>query len=138
MTVDATAVGAAYQTRFATDVHTGLADTRKHGVGGTAGMRPHELLEAALATCLAITARMAIEQLGFADPTVAVRVWLDRSEVTTTVNYRLTPDHHLDDRQRRMVAEHLESSPLRRTLTLPLTFTEDRAADHHGQAHLPA
>ncbi|MFC6061039.1 OsmC family protein [Streptomyces ochraceiscleroticus] len=42
----------------------GLADTCKAGVGGSAGPRPHELLEAALTTCMTITARMALVDLG--------------------------------------------------------------------------
>lgn len=138
MTVDATGVGAASPAHFATDVHIGLADSRHDGVGRTAGMRPHELLEAALATGLAITARMAIEQLGFADPTVAVRVWPDRSEATTVVNQRLISDPRLDHRRRRAVAELRQSSPLWRTLTRTVDFAAEAPAAHlDGQLHLP-
>jgi uncharacterized OsmC-like protein len=83
VTVDARA---AYQTRVATGGHVGLAHSGEKGIGGTAGTRPHALREAALATCLAIRAHIAIAQVGIAEPTVGVRVWRDRSEATTVVN----------------------------------------------------
>jgi len=138
VTVEATALDTAYRTRFAAGGLTGLADTRKDGVGGTAGMRPHELLEAALATCMAITARMAIERMGIIEPKLGVRVWLDRSEAATVVNYGLAVDPRLDDLQRRALAECVERSRIRRTLTLPFAFAvHDLAADADGQAHLP-
>lgn len=114
MTVDTSALETAFRTRIAVGVHTGLADTRKGGVGGTAGLRPHELLEAADAACLAITARMAVAPTVIPNPQVVVRVWPDRSDATTVVNSRLTPDPRLDDHQHHAVAEHLERSPLRR------------------------
>jgi putative redox protein len=133
VTVDTSALETPFQTRIAVDVHAGLADTRKGGVGGTAGLRPHELLEAADAACLAITARMAVarmavEQMGIPNPPAVVRVSPDRSDATTVVNSRLTPDPRLDDHQHHAVAEHLGRSPLRRTLTLPIEFAE------HGPA----
>jgi putative redox protein len=46
----------------------------KLGVGGIGGFRPHELLEAALATCTTITARMALAERGLDDAGVGVRV----------------------------------------------------------------
>jgi uncharacterized OsmC-like protein len=139
VTAEATALKIPFQTRIAAGLHTGLADTRKRGVGGTAGPRPHELREAAAAACLAITARMVVEQLGIPNPQVAVRVWLDRSDATTVVNYRLTPAPRLDDHRRLAFAEQLERSPLRRTLTLTIEFAEHGAAAAPvGQAVPPA
>ena len=61
---EATALPAPYQVRFRVGQNAGLAGTVKHGAGGSAGLRPHELLEAALATCMTITARMALAELG--------------------------------------------------------------------------
>jgi hypothetical protein len=98
------------------------------GAGGTAARRPQELLEAADVAGLAITARMAVEQMGIQNPQVVVRVWLDRSDATTVVNSRLTPDPRLDDPEHHAVAEHLERSPLRRTVTLPIEFAEHSPA----------
>lgn len=59
MPIRAQAMPEPWRVRFTNGVHTATADTHKNGVGGGAGLRPHELLEAALASCMTITARMA-------------------------------------------------------------------------------
>ncbi len=125
MTVEAHALGVAYQTRFTAGDHTGLADTRKDNVGGSVGMRPHELLEAALATCMAITARMAMEEFGLAAPAVSVRVRLERSDRATIVRYGVTANPRLDDVRREVLANRLERSPVARTLRAPMVLVTD-------------
>jgi hypothetical protein len=73
--------------------------------------------------------------MGIPNPQVVVRVWPDRSDATTVVYSRLTADPCLDDHQHHAVAEHLERSPLRRTLTVPIEFAEHSpAAAPVGQA----
>src|SRR6185437_5638480 len=76
--IEATALPAAWQVSFRAGDNEGLADTVKNGAGGSAGMRPHELLEASLATCMTISARMTLSDLGIADGEVRVRVHLER------------------------------------------------------------
>jgi hypothetical protein len=58
---------------------------------GRTGMRPHELLEASLATCITISARMALADLGLAhgETRVRVRVHLEREESATRLRYEL-------------------------------------------------
>jgi putative redox protein len=65
------------------DSRSCLADTFKNGTGGSAGMRPHELLEASLATCMTISARMALADLGLpgGEASVRVRVRLERKQL---------------------------------------------------------
>ncbi|MDL4773383.1 MULTISPECIES: OsmC family protein [Thermomonosporaceae] len=53
-----------YQVQFRAGQNAGLADTVKDEVGGSVGLRPHELLEAALASCMTISARMELAELG--------------------------------------------------------------------------
>jgi len=127
VTVRAVGCDEPYRTRFTAGAHAGLADTRKGGVGGSAGWRPHELLEAALATCMTITARMAMEGLGVSDPRVAVSVRLERAPAATIVRYRLSLDPHLDDAQRAAVITRVERSPVVRTLQLPVAIADDDA-----------
>src|SRR5690349_18655376 len=62
--VEATSLPAAWQVGFRAGGNEGRADTVKDGTGGSAGMRPHEPLEASLATCMTISARMALADLG--------------------------------------------------------------------------
>ncbi len=128
MTVTATVLDEPYQTRFTARAHAGLADTHKGGVGGAAGMRPHELLEAALATCMAMTARMATEALGLADPRASVGVRLERCPTSTIIRYRLTVDPRLDDAQRAAVIARVERSPVIGTLRLPVAAADPAIA----------
>lgn len=72
--------------------NTGVADTVKNGVGGSAGLRPHELLEAAVASCMTISARRALAGLGAADARVGVRVHLEREEAVSRFRYELVLD----------------------------------------------
>lgn len=120
--VEATTLPVPYQVRFRAGENTGLADTVKEGVGGTAGMRPHELLEAALATCMTMSARMALAELGRTDVAVTVAVFLEREESSTRFRYHVTTDPALDDAAHRVVVERIERSPVRRTLSKTLSF----------------
>ncbi|GCD93518.1 OsmC family protein [Embleya hyalina] len=119
--IEATALPTPWQVRFRTDDNEGLADTLKAGVGGSAGMRPHELLEAALATCMAISARMALADLGIGDADVDVRVHLERGEAQTRFRYELVLDPALET-HREAVMERVERSPVRSTLSKRLIF----------------
>ncbi|QIS20052.1 OsmC family protein [Nocardia terpenica] len=119
--VEATSISAPWQVRFRAGGNKGTADTRKNGVGGSAGMRPHELLEAALASCMTISARMALVEAGAPDAEVRVRVELDRADGTTTFRYELDLDPEYEH-HRAAVMERVERSPVRTTLSKQLTF----------------
>lgn len=120
--VEARSMAAPYQTRFHAGEHSGRADTLKDGVGGTAGMRPHELLEAALASCLTITARMALDEPGVNGSEVTVRVELERTNSTSLFRYSVELDSGLDDDQRDAVLRRVERSPVRQTLSKEVRF----------------
>jgi putative redox protein len=120
--VEADTLATAYQTRFRAGANSGLADTLKDGAGGATGLPPHELLEAALAACLAITARIALDELG-ASATVRTHVSLDRTSSTSTFNYAVELDG-LDADQRLAVLERVERSPVRQTLSKALVFRD--------------
>ncbi len=120
--VEARADGPRYRTRYQARGHTGLADTRKGEAGGDTAPRPHELLEAALATCIAISAQMALDELGL-DGAAAARVSLERSPTASTFIYEVSLDPSLTAEQRRGVREQIEQSPVRRTLANPISFT---------------
>ncbi|MFE6691685.1 OsmC family protein [Streptomyces sp. NPDC057743] len=119
--IEAAALPTPWQVRFRAGDNEGLADTLKAGVGGTTGMRPHELLEASLATCLTISARMALAELGVVEAEVSVRVHLAREETATRFCYELSLDPELAA-HRPAVLERLARSPVRATLSKPLSF----------------
>ncbi|MDT3397774.1 OsmC family protein [Streptomyces sp. B1866] len=123
--IEATALPTPWQVRYRAGGHEGVADTRKAGLGGAAGPRPHDLLEAALATCMTMTARMALAvALPDADGDVgevSVRVSLDRSGPEARFRYELVLDPALE-RHRPLLAEYIANCPVRRTLSGPLAF----------------
>jgi putative redox protein len=116
-----TQVPAAWQVRFQAGDNEGRADTFKDATGGSAGMRPHELLEASLATCMTISARMALADLGITGGTVGMRVHLEREQSVTRFRYELILDPALEP-HRPAVTESIERSPVRSTLGKRLTF----------------
>jgi putative redox protein len=77
--VKTTSNTARYQTAVTNGRTETSADTVKEGVGGTAGFRPHEILEAALASCMNITVRLKADELGLAIAAVRTEVSLDRT-----------------------------------------------------------
>ena len=119
--IEATALPAAWQVRFRAGDQEGRADTVKDGTGGSARMRPHELLAASLATCTTISARMTLADLGAAHGEVRVRLHLAREESATRFRYELTLDPALEP-HRPAVTEHIERSPVRATLSKQLAF----------------
>jgi len=126
--VEATALPVPYQVRFRAGQNEGIADTMKAGVGGSVGPRPHELLEAALATCMTISARMALAELGLTDTQVVVTVSLEREEATTRFRYDVALEPAVEQTQRRFIMERIERSPVRQTLSKSLLFAP--ASDH--------
>ena len=119
--IEAVALSTPWQVRFRAGRHGGTADTAKRGVGGSAGLRPHELLEASLATCMNITARMALADLGVTDADVEVRVELRREESTTRFRYELVLPPELQ-KHRSALLERLTCSPVRSTLSKAVVF----------------
>ncbi|KAB2362959.1 OsmC family protein [Actinomadura montaniterrae] len=125
--VTARALPARYQVEYEAGPNTGRADTVKGGRGGTTAPRPHELLEAALASCITMTARMALDELGLPDVAVTARVGLDREETATRFRYRLAFDPPPPADARAAVLRRVERSPVRRTLSRPLSFVAEGA-----------
>lgn len=121
--IEATTLPAAWQVSFRAGDNEGLADTVKNGAGGSAGMRPHELLEASLATCMTISARMALADLGLpcGEASVSVRVHLEREESATRFRYELVLDPRLEP-HRPTIMNRIGRSPVRATLSKQLIF----------------
>lgn len=57
----ATSTGTPYRTTISAGGFEIVADTESRGVGGDTGMRPHDLLDGALASCIAMTVRIAAD-----------------------------------------------------------------------------
>jgi putative redox protein len=112
-----------YLTRFSNSKQTASADTTAEKGGGDLGFRPHELLEAALATCMNIHLRTYASNHGIELGEVHTTVTLDRSSPLEAVfNYSVQFSGQLDDEQREKLAEIAETCPVYRTLSKKLTF----------------
>lgn len=108
-------------TRYQTAVTNGRtetsADTVKEHVGGTAGFRPHELLEAALASCMNISVRLKADELGLALAAVRTEVSLDRTVPGKAVyRYSLQIDGQLTAEQRAILEEAASRGAVSQTL----------------------
>ena len=99
------------------------SDTTADKGGGNRGFRPHELLEAALASCMAMSLRMAAQQAGIPLGEVSVNVSLNRNGPSgPTFDYSVAFPATVAPADRATLLAALDSCPVRRTLSRPLHF----------------
>lgn len=77
--IESTSLEEPRQCRFSNGDVGQVADTSPEHGGSNAGIRPHELLEASLATCMNMTVRMVADREGFELEAVETTARLDRS-----------------------------------------------------------
>jgi putative redox protein len=94
--------------------------------GGTGqGFRPHELLEAALASCMNMHVRMYAAEHSLPLTAVFTTVTLDRGHPQETVfHYDITLEGPLTDAQRKQVLASALDCPVRKTLSRPMSFRD--------------
>lgn len=83
--IEANSKDTRYQTLFTNGKHSAISDTTRDKGGNESGFRPHDLLEAALASCINMTLRMYADQQGIPLSGVTTRVRLDRSNPEESV-----------------------------------------------------
>ena len=114
------------QVAFGNGQFTGLCDATPDKGGAGQGFRPHELLEAALGSCLVMimtkfAASHAIPLAG-----VAVTVTLDRSDPETAAYAcAITLEGDLTDDDRRRILRAARACPVRRTLGCKAVVVEE-------------
>ncbi len=112
-----------YCTRFSNGTHEALADTTADKGGSCGGFRPHDLLEAALATCVNMTMRMFADHHGIPLRGVETKVELDRAQPDEVVfRYAVTLDGELTAEQRDKLLYAAAACPVRRTLSKKIRF----------------
>jgi putative redox protein len=93
----------------------------KGGMGN--GFRPHELLEAALASCISITIRMIAKEKGIKVNSVETQVEVDKTQSDKSVfKYKITLDDNLNDIDREFFMNIIDSCAVKQTLTKQLMF----------------
>lgn len=97
-----------------------VSDTCKNGIGGDAGMRPHELLESALAACVCISIDMAAQRTGANLPPFTVDVAVERLDHKTNFAVEVQFDGAVSDADQEVVRVAVRESPVARTLRKPV------------------
>lgn len=107
-----------FQNEFTNGVFTAVADLPRAKGGAGLGFGPHELLEAALATCMTMTVQMESAKRGFPLISVECDVTIDRSTPGEAVlNHDLRLHGPLSDEQIGLLREAAARCPVGKTLT---------------------
>ena len=124
--INATLDGTPYTTRMESRGITAIADEPPDHGGQDLGLRPHELLLGALASCTAITMRMYAERKQWDVGPIHVEAVMDRDQegdkVDTRIRMEITlrPDLPADQRARLL---HIAGMcPVHRTLQNPISM----------------
>jgi putative redox protein len=121
--IKATSEVQAYQTRFTNGQAVSFSDTTGDKGGSGTGFRPHELLEAALATCVNMMVRMHAERLSIPVAGVCTTVTLDRTRPDEVIfDYGIEIEGPVSEADRQRLLETVKSCPVRQTLSKKLTF----------------
>jgi len=116
--------GAPYATRITTRGLEVMADEPAEQGGTDQGLRPHELLLSALASCTAITLRMYADRKQWPVASIGVTATMDRDQSGAVVDTRihLTVDlpAGLPQEQRERLLQIAKACPVHRTLENPI------------------
>jgi putative redox protein len=128
--IRASSDGDSHQTAFSNGTYSSIADTPREKGGKGGGFGPHELIEAALATCMTISVRKQAAKAGIPLAGVRVEVRIDRSiPGEVTLKHWLTFDGRLHDEHVQQLREAASNCAVGRTLTgkiklMPATQSE--------------
>jgi len=114
-----------YRVQFTDGRHSALADTTQDKGGKESGFRPHELLEAALATCMNMAAAMYAAKHAIPLTQVITKVTLDRSGSEQVVfRYSVELSGDLTVEQRQAILSAMRVCPVRKTLMRGVRFSD--------------
>ena len=114
-----------YQTSFSNGKHTAYADTTEDKGGASSGFRPHELLEAALASCLNMHLRMYADTHNISLDEVQTTVTLDRSLPNEVIfEYSIDLVGSLTKEQRQRLLQIAKTCPVHKTLSKVISIQE--------------
>ncbi len=112
-----------YRIVLSTGTHSMVADATRDKGGGDAGFRPHDLLEVALAACIAMSVRMAADGRRIALAGVTARVRLDRTSPDETVfEYEVELEGDLKEEEQALLLRAAKDCPVRQTLSKKISF----------------
>ncbi len=107
-----------------------VVDATKAKGGTGLSIRPHDLLEAALATCMNISLRMEAQKNNIQVDEVETRVDIDRSDPEKSIfeySFTFTPEGAVDEGILMKFKEAVRECPVKKTLSKKLLFREKDA-----------
>lgn len=117
----------AYRTRVMSERHEITADAPISKGGEGSGFGAHDLLEAALATCINMAVRMCADERGIPLARVVTRVSLARPQPDIVCfEYALDLEGPLSPEQRQQLERAAQECPVRQSLSKRLEFKEIR------------
>ena len=112
-----------YRVRFTNGTHTAASDTTQDKGGSGSGFRPHELLEAALASRINMTLRMVADRHALPLAGVTTRVMLDQTDPEEGVfEYEIVLRGPLSQEDRDRLLDAAKKCPVRQTLSKRIGF----------------
>lgn len=112
-----------YRTGFSNSEFNAFADTTRDKGGGGAGFRPHDLLEAALATCLNMEIRIFADRHDIPIEEVRTAVTLDRSLPDQSLfRYSVDLKGPISEQERRRLLRVADACSIHKTLSRNLQF----------------
>lgn len=112
-----------YLATFSNGQHTACADVTADRGGAAAGFRPHELLEAALASCMNITVRMVAQKNNIPLTSVTTGVSLEKPSAEESVFVvAVELEGEMSDDQRKVLMEAADNCVVKKTLSTRMTF----------------
>jgi putative redox protein len=125
--ITTTSLQSAYRTEFTSAQAHAIADAPPEKGGSGSGFGPHELLEAALATCINMAIRMRAVELEIAIEGVSTVVRLNRSRPDVAAfEFATEIAGAISASQRRQLEEAAGNCPVRQTLSRRLEFVSTK------------
>jgi putative redox protein len=112
-----------YKTKFSNGEHSAFSDTTIDKEGSNSGFRPHELLEAAVASCMNIHIRMYAQKHKMNVSHVKTEVSLNRNDPEFAVfEYKIKVDGTLTGLEKEKLMQIVQSCPVKKTLSKRIDF----------------
>ena len=86
------------------------------------GIRPHDILATAYASCLNMSVRMACDKKQISIDSVTSKVGLIREDSKTIFTYQIDFSNQVSDDIKQEILKMIENCPVRKTLLKPIEF----------------
>ena len=93
------------------------------------GFRPHELLEAALASCINISIRMIAKKQNIQLDNVETQVVIEKLDEKSIFNYKIKLDDNIENKDKEYLMNIIDLCAVKQTLSKQLEFVQNDWTD---------